>query len=96
MPSSEVCCEIAAIFFAQNKFQLAIKWYESARKAIATATDFVSSEYLEFIPCIMLCVCYDKLGELEKAFRYHKLAQKCHSNHQSVLHNEAYFSKLGF
>ena len=57
-----------------------------------SATDFVAVDYIKFIPSIMLCVCYDKIGDYERAYSYHKLAKKCKPNHSAVIKNEAYFA----
>jgi len=94
--SAELCCEIGSVFLGEGRYALAVGWYERARSVTSLETDFVSADFSEFIPAIMLCVCYDKLGDPHKAHFYHKLSQKIYPKHPSVLHNEAYFRRLGF
>ena len=57
---------------------------------------FVDGACYGFIPLVWLSVCYDRLGDRKKAYRYHCRARKLSPEHPSVVANERYFSKLGF
>ena len=45
-------------------------------------------------PCIQLCVCYDKLGEHEKAREFNRLAGTYRPNSPAYLKNLEYFDRL--
>ena len=45
---------------------------------------------------MQLCVCFDRLGETETAYDYHKRAQALKPEDPAVLYNERYFEGLGF
>ena len=62
-------------------------------KADAKTGAFVLSDESGFIPCIWLAVCYDRLGEYEKAARYNEAAGALKPDDKSYLHNKTYFEK---
>ena len=70
-PRAEVCCELGRWFFQQERYEQAAYWYTLA--LTCTRDDrrggFVSPECYGYLPCIQLCVCYSRLGDLEKADR---------------------------
>lgn len=98
LPTGEACCEIGGIFFGKGDYASAAYWYERALRAKPDTASgaFVNSEYYGFTPLVWLSVCYDRLGETKKAFRYHLRAKKLRPDNQSIIHNSAYFSGLGF
>lgn len=98
LPTGEACCEIALLFFATSDLKCAAYWFERASKAkpdISTGA-FVDHDYYGFIPYVWLTVCYDKLGDTRRAYKYHCRARKIHPNHPSVVYNQTYFENLGY
>lgn len=98
LPTGEVCCEIALLFFSDSDFSCAAYWFERATKAkpdISTGA-FVDYDYYGFLPYVWLSVCYDKLGDTRKAFKYHCRARKLRPQHPSVISNQTYFESLGY
>lgn len=98
LPTGEVCCEIAMQLFSLNQTAQAAYWFESALRAkpdIASGA-FVDKDCYGFLPCIWLSVCYDKMGNYRKAYRYHCRARKLNPEHPSVIANQKYFHGLGF
>ncbi|MCM1367607.1 MAG: glycosyltransferase [Roseburia sp.] len=98
LPTGEACCEIALLFFAGNDYKCAAYWFERAAAAkpdISTGA-FVDHDYYGFIPYVWLAVCYDRLGNTRRAYRYHCRARKLRPNHPSVIYNQTYFEKLGY
>ena len=77
-------------------FSQAIFWYKLAlnEKADAKAGGFVLPDCSGFLPCIWLAVCYDKLGEYERAAAYNALAGQYKPSDKSYLHNKLYFENL--
>lgn len=92
-PRAEICCEIGRIFMGISDYRTAIFWFELARHIPADETSgaFVSRDCHGFLPCIWLCVCYDRLGDLEKAQEYNRLAGTYRPLSPAYLHNVKYF-----
>lgn len=98
LPTGEACCEIASLFFEMNDYNAAAYWYERALRAKPDYASgaFVDSECYSFIPLVWLCVCYDRLGDKDRAYRYHCRARKLRPDHPSVIANQRYFDGRSF
>ena len=98
LPSGEACCEIASLFFTLKDYRASAYWYERAARSKPDISSgaFVDGACYGFIPFVWLSVCYDRLGDMKKAYRYHCRARKIAPNHPSVIANEGYFSQFGF
>ena len=95
-PRAEVCCELGRWFFQREQIPLAAYWYSLA---LTCARDdrrggFVSPDCYGYLPCIQLCVCYSRLGDLERAERMNELAASFKPDAAPVLHNRAFFQSL--
>lgn len=97
LPRAEFCCRIGKLFLGQNKLHEAIYWYELANSLVKPKDSwgFFCDAYWTWIPNIQLCVCYDKLGDHQKAFEYNEIARSYVPSNSSVLNNVEYFKKLG-
>ncbi len=95
-PRAEICCDIGTYFLERNKYNLAIFWYKLAadREYNEERGGFHSPDCYGYIPNIQLCVCYDKLGEYEKASHYNDIAGTFKPGNKSVLYNKQYFESL--
>ena len=95
-PRAEVCCELGHWFFRREKPSLAAYWYALA--LTCTRDDsrggFVSPDCYGYLPCIQLCVCYSRLGDLERAARMNELAASFKPDAAAVRHNRAFFQGL--
>ncbi len=96
LPTGEIACEIALMYFADEKYALAAYWFERAAAAEPNREGgaFVDAEYYGFFPLVWLSVCYDKLGKTRTAYYYHCRARKLRPDHPSVIANERYFGSL--
>lgn len=79
-----------------NQYPKAIYWFEVAltlkpKDAIGAFIDINAYGYL---PCIQLCVCYDKLGEYKKAEEYNLKAGLYRPDAKAYMHNLNYFKEL--
>ena len=94
-PTGEHCCEIGRYFYERGEWEQAIFWYENALHAERRTEQgaFVQEECYGFLPCIQLCVCYDRLGEWERAKMYNEMAGVFRPQDASVLQNREYFAK---
>ncbi len=94
LPRSNVLCSIANIYLLENKIQQAIYYYELALEhPYSPSISFVHKDYLDYIPAIQLCVCYDKLKNYEKAFFYNELSNKYKPNQQAYQINKQYLQQ---
>ena len=92
-PKSETCCELGDFFMQENDLRQAIFWYKLAVNEGNAGTEegFVCPDYAGYIPYMWLCVCYDRLGEREKARHYNELAGKLKPQDGNYLYNKRYF-----
>ncbi|MCX8130420.1 MAG: glycosyltransferase [Clostridia bacterium] len=94
VPRAEFCCELGHYFLSKKEYHTAIYWYEQALtvKKPKHLWGFDIVDCWDFIPCIQLAVCYDRLGDMEKAVKYNDLAAQCKPEDVQVLMNKQYFS----
>ncbi len=97
VPRAEICSSIANYFLQCNKYELAIYWYKEASMQVFEPSKggFYIKDCYDFIPYIGLCVCYDKLNDLEMANYYNELAGKIKPNDKSYINNYNYFKQKG-
>ena len=73
----------------------AVFWYQAALHAKKeTAGAFVQNECYGYQPYLQLSVCYDRMGERERAYECHKMAGKCKPYGREYLKNEEYFRNM--
>ncbi|MEH6856582.1 glycosyl transferase, partial [Priestia megaterium] len=91
-PRPEICCRLAYYFIEKNDYQSAVFWYDSAAKTGVTSDNLgiQNQAYSTWIPHIQLCVCYDALGDYEKANHHNELAGTYRPNDPKYLHNKEY------
>lgn len=95
VPGGELCCALGWHFFAREDWKQAAFWYENALRAEKRTESgaFVQEECYGYLPCIQLCVCYDRLGDRDKAETYNKMAGVFKPNDDAVEKNKRYFEK---
>lgn len=93
LPRPEVCCRIGNVYFERGDMKRAAFWYNLALSVPVPTSGFVFEDYLDFIPSIQLAVCYDRMGQREKAVEFNERAGKVKPRHPSYLHNKSYFSE---
>ncbi|WP_337966639.1 glycosyltransferase family 2 protein [uncultured Flavobacterium sp.] len=96
IPKAEACCEIAAIYKINADYTKAIYWYELILKLNISKNDtsIMTTDCWNFVPAIELAVCYYNINDVEKAIAYNELAAKYKADHESVVHNRAYFNNV--
>ncbi len=97
VPGGELCCALGWHFFVREDWKQAAFWYENALRAEKRTESgaFMQEECYGYLPCIQLCVCYDRLGEREKAEMYNDMAGLFKPNDEAVEKNKLYFQKNG-
>ncbi|MDL2218487.1 glycosyltransferase family 2 protein [Christensenellaceae bacterium OttesenSCG-928-M15] len=95
-PRAEVCAKIGYHFKDLGNYRLAAYWFEHILSLVypSESWGFVQREYWGYIPCLELCVCYDKLGEREKAAFYNEKAAQYKPGSSAVKHNREYFKSV--
>ena len=96
LPRAELCCEIGKFFLERGNYQNAIYWYEAALRTPKNeySNGFVLPDCYDYVPILQLCVCYDKLGNRQKAKEYNERAGACKPYSQAYLYNKRYFDSL--
>ncbi|MDO5522388.1 MAG: glycosyltransferase family 2 protein [bacterium] len=94
IPRAEICCQLGAYYFQKKEYKKAIYWY-----TVAATLEFPEDNWgfrqidcWTFLPNIQLCVCYDRIGDIEKAIKYNEIAAKFKPESESVLYNRTYFN----
>lgn len=94
-PRAEVTCELGYYYMNKNDYPKALKWFLLTTHLEKPSTlGFLLNDYWDFIPYIELCVCYYKLGNVEKSRFYHEMASKCKPNSDAVLYNKKFFASI--
>lgn len=95
-PRAELCCEIGKHFLEHGNFHNAVYWYEAALRTPRNeySGGFVLPDCYDYIPYLQLCVCYDKLGDQQKAKEYNEKAGICKPYSPAYLYNRQYFDSL--
>lgn len=95
-PRSDICCLIGNILISKNEFKSAVFWFKLALncKFDLKSGGFEDKSYQEFIPCMQLAVCYDRLKDYKQAEKYNEKAGRCRPNSKAYLYNLKYFENL--
>ncbi len=95
-PRAEVCCELGRWFFQREQISLAAYWYSLALTCPRDDSrgGFVSPDCYGYLPCIQLCVCYSRLGDLERGSQMNELAAFFKPHAGPVLYNRNFFQML--
>ena len=95
-PRAEICCAIGDLFMKQNDFNQAIYWFQLALTIPMNESNggFTDLDAYGYLPCIQLCVCFDKLKDYAKAKEYNDMAGTYRPKSEAYLHNIKYFDSL--
>ncbi|MCH5350620.1 MAG: glycosyltransferase family 2 protein [Clostridiales bacterium] len=96
VPTGEACCEIGQRVLGEKDYSAAIYWFKCAYsvKPDRASGAFIDADCYGFLPFVWLTVCYDQLGDILNAYRYHLRAKKLRPDHPSVIANDKYFSGI--
>ncbi|MTH52033.1 glycosyltransferase [Bacillus mangrovi] len=96
VPRPEFCCRLAYTFFEKGDYPAAIHWYKQAldNGVPADTWGIYNHAYSGYIPHLQLCVCYDRLGDHETAYRHNELAGAIRPDSKQYLYNKNYFQQL--
>lgn len=94
-PRAETCCDLGKHFLDRGEYRRAAFWYELAltREREDRSGAFVQPDCYGYLPCIQLCVCYDRLGRRELAEAYNLRAGQYKPEDPAYQHNLIYFAE---
>ncbi len=95
-PRGEACFKLGRYFQDRQRWQEAIFWYESALRTTPPLESggFIRWDYYGYLPEINLCVCYDHIGNREKAYEYHLKSKARKPEAEAVKWNMRYFEGI--
>ena len=94
MPRAEICCELGRFWTEREDYAAALFWYQTAMKLPVDTQGFIALDAYGFLPALGSCVCYDRLGDHEKAAQYNQIAGQYRPDSPEYLQNLEYFSSL--
>ena len=90
-PRAEVCCEIGRLYMTEERWSEAVFWYETAAAAPPEREGFSRPDCHDYVPYMQLCVCHDRMGNLQQAWAYNEKAGRIKPKDANVLANQQYF-----
>jgi GT2 family glycosyltransferase len=90
VPRAEHCCRLGYLFLSEGDCRKAAYWYERALEADKPKHGMVNHACHTWLPHIQLCVCYDRLGQPDKAYYHNEMAAVFQPDNPSVLYNREY------
>lgn len=92
-PRAELCCDLGGWFFQRGEYPAAAFWYETAlsRPREDQSGAFVSPDCYGYLPCIQLCVCHYRMGNLALSREYNQKAGTFKPDDPAYLYNERFF-----
>lgn len=95
IPRSEFCCQMGGVLLEEGKYQQAAYWFEQAAVLPLRPTHGIQDmTTATWLPHLQLCICYDRLGQHERANFHNEVAYTYSPSHPSVLYNRDYFKGL--
>ncbi|MEA5025056.1 hypothetical protein SDC9_24607 [bioreactor metagenome] len=91
-PRAEFCCRIGFNHLNAGKYQQAIFWYKLASELEKPTNSWgpKSEACWTYLPHLQLCVCYDRLGMHELAYKHNEIARDYRPDNPQILHNKKY------
>ncbi len=95
-PRAEFCCRLGYQKMEEADWKAAITWYALAAELPPPDNNwgFVNPSFSTWLPHLQLAVCYDRLGEYEKAERHNEMALAYRPGDERMLANRRYFEGL--
>ncbi|GFN31963.1 glycosyltransferase [Paenibacillus xylaniclasticus] len=90
-PRADFCCSIGYCFEEKGHYPAAIHWYETALTLPKPKfhMGLLNLVCWTWMPHVQLCICYAKLGELEKAYEHNEKALSYLPEDENLRYNKA-------
>lgn len=81
---------LGLFYLNKQQWDKAIFWYEAALKVKRPKEllTFYQPEYYTWLPCLQLCLCYNNIGDIKKAYEYNKKVLEYRPQDSRALHND--------
>jgi len=92
VPRAEFCCRLGFNFLNMGKYSQAVFWYRLAtelEKPINSWGPRIEACWT-WLPHLQLCVCYDRLGLHELAYKHNEIARSYQPDNPKILYNKKY------
>lgn len=90
-PRADFCCRIGHHFQELEKYRQAIFWYELALRPDKPPNEYMGAVNLScwtYLPHVLLCMCYGKIGQLDKAYEHNEIVRSYFPDDPNVLDNK--------
>lgn len=93
MPRGETMYRLAQSFEREGRLHEAIFWYNTILNTDMPKDShgFINPEFWTWKPHLQLCVCYYKIGEIDKSNYHHQMSFKLNPNDPIIKQNEVFF-----
>ncbi|AIQ49304.1 glycosyl transferase [Paenibacillus sp. FSL R7-0273] len=97
LPRAENCCRIGSLYMLENDYAKAIYWYKTATELAKPLDSYAILQHAcwSWLPHLQLAVCYDRIGQYERACAHNETAAEFIPTDSKVLANRVYFESLG-
>lgn len=94
-PRAECSYQMGAYFMTKQQYNVAIDWFERAiaNQEYEKTLMFYNRNFSTWMPHLQLCVCYDRMGQFDKANEHNERALELQPGHPSMLYNREYLQK---
>lgn len=91
-PRAEFCCRLGYHFLQSDVLNQAVFWYKLATELEEPKDSWgqINHDCWTWLPHLQLCVCYDKLGKYELAYKHNEMARKYRPEDAHIIHNKKY------
>ena len=95
-PRAEVCCRLGHYFLSRNQYEAAIFWYKLATELNAPEDHwgFSNPACSTWLPELQLCVCYDRIGKHDLAYKHNEMARQYRPDDPRMIHNKKYLQTV--
>ncbi|WP_282935949.1 glycosyltransferase [Paenibacillus sp. RC67] len=95
LPRAECCCRLGDLYLEKEEYAKAIEWYKLATTLEKPVTMGMSDHRAStWLPHIQLCVCYDRLGQYEKAKYHNDIGLSYVPDHPGMIYNKQYLERI--
>jgi glycosyltransferase involved in cell wall biosynthesis len=91
-PRAEFCCRLGYYFLSAKQYEKGAFWYKLATQLEKPSDSWgpMIEACWTWLPHLQLCVCYDRLGKHELAYKHNEIARKYRPDSTQVLYNKKY------
>lgn len=96
LPRAEFCCRLGFHFLNLRRYEQGAFWYKLATQLEKPVDNsgFMIEACWTWLPHLQLCVCYDRLGKHELAYKHNEIAREYSPENSQVLFNKKYLEDV--